>query len=191
MKFMARNSLFGILLRSRWWISLLVAAALVLVGVAVTPPAYALFPLCGAVPFLVIAAIAAWKQRNQPSPTRVAETAQRLGALPWPDFAGRLQAALKADGCQVKALKGDAADFEVARPGAGRAMMSARRWKAAHTGVEPLQRLQAARAAAGAAEAIYVTLGALSPAARAYADANKIGIMDAETLAQLFRRQPL
>lgn len=191
MKLMARNSLFGILLRSRWWASLLVAAALVFIGIAVTPPAYALFPLFGAVPFLVIAAIAAWKQRNRPSAARVELTTQTLAALSWSEFATRLQTALKADGCQVHPITGGAADFDLARPGAGRAVLSARRWKAAHTGVEPLQRLQSARTAAGATEAVYVTLGELSPAARAYAEANKIAVMDAESLAQLFRRQPL
>lgn len=187
---MARNSLFGILLRSPWWISLLVAAALVLVGVAVTPPAYALFPLFGAVPFLIIACVAAWKQRHQPSAARIDATAQRLAALSWPDFANRLEAALKADGCQVKRINGDAADFEVARPGAARAVISARRWKAALTGVEPLQKLQAARTAAGVAQAMYVTLGALSPPARDYANVHQIRVLDAESLTRLFRGQP-
>lgn len=189
MKFMAKNSLFAILLRSAWWISMLVAAALIFVGIAVVAPAYALFPICGAVPFIIISGISAWRQRNKPSAARVEQTTQALLAMPWPAFADRLEAGLRHDGCQVTRVKGDAADFEVARPGAGRALLSARRWKAAHTGVDPLQRLQTARSAAGAGEGIYVTLGALSSAARDYAAKHDIRIMDGESLTQLFRHE--
>jgi len=191
MKFMSQNSLFAILLRSAWWISMLVAAALIFVGIAVVPPAYALFPICGAVPFIIISGIAAWKQRNKPSQTRVDQTTQALMAMPWATFADQLEIALRNDGCQVKRLKTDAADFEVARPGAGRALVSARRWKAARTGIEALERLQAARSAAGAGEGIYVTLGEISAPAQAYAAKNDIRVLDAEALTQLFRRQPL
>ena len=191
MKFMSQNSLFAILLRSAWWISMLVAAALIFVGIAVVPPAYALFPICGAVPFIIISGIAAWKQRNKPSQTHVDQTTQALMAMPWATFADQLEIALRNDGCQVKRLKTDAADFEVARPGAGRALVSARRWKAARTGIEALERLQAARSAAGAGEGIYVTLGEISAPAQAYAAKNDIRVLDAEALTQLFRRQPL
>ncbi|CAM3763405.1 restriction endonuclease [Bordetella tumulicola] len=192
MKFMAKNSLFAILLRSSWWISMLVAAGLVLVAVAVVPPAYAPFPIFGAIPFIVISGVAAWKQRNKPSQARIEETSQALSVLSWSAFADQLEAALRKDGCEVKrlkGLKGDAADFEVTRAGSGRALMSARRWKAAHTGVEPLQRLQAARAEAGANEGIYVSLGAASGPALAYAAQNNIQIMDAQALAKLFRHR--
>lgn len=191
MKFMAKNSLFAILLRSGWWISMLVAGALIFVGIAIVPPAYALFPICGAIPFLIISGISAWKQRNKPSDARIEQTTQALMAMSWPAFASQLEIGLRNDGCQVTSVKGDAADFEVARPSAGRALMSARRWKAAHTGVEPLQRLQTARSAAGTGECIYVTLGVLSDAAREYAAKNDIRIMDAESLTQLMRRQQL
>ncbi|MCD0506298.1 restriction endonuclease, partial [Bordetella petrii] len=141
MKFMAKNSLFAILLRSPWWISLLVAAGLTLVGVAAVPPAYAPFLIFAAIPFWVIAGIAAWKQRGKPSEARVEQTATALAALPWPAFADVLEAGLRRDGCEVKRLNGGAADFEITRPAGGRALVTARRWKAASTGIEPLQRL--------------------------------------------------
>jgi len=189
MKFMSQNSLFAILLRSAWWISMLVAAALIFVGIAVVPPAYALFPICGAMPFLIISGIAAWKQRNKPSSARIEQTTQALMGMSWPAFADQLEIGFKTDGCQVKRLKTDAADFEVARPGAGRALVCARRWKAARTGIEALQRLQAARSAAGASEGIYVTLGEISAPAQAYAAKNDIRVLDAEGLTQLFRKQ--
>jgi len=191
MKFMAKNSLFAILLRSAWWISMLVAAALIFVGIAVVPPSYALFPICGAIPFIIISGVSAWKQRNKPSDARVEQTVSAVMAMSWPAFAAHLETGLRNDGCQVKRLKSDAADLEAARPGAGKALVSARRWKAAHTGIEQLQRLQAARNEAGSAEAIYVTLGVLSGPAIEYAAKHDIRIMDAESLTRLFRKQSL
>ncbi|MBV7485890.1 restriction endonuclease [Bordetella sp. BOR01] len=188
MKFMAKNSLFAILLRSPWWISMLVAAALIVIGLAALPPAYAPFPIFAAIPFLAIAGIAAWKQRGKPSSARVEQTATDLAALPWAAFADVLEAALRRDGCEVKRLNGAAADFEVTRTGGGRALLTARRWKAAHTGVEPLQRLEAARASAGASEGIYVALGAPSAPALDYATRHNIRFMDAEALARLLPR---
>ena len=185
MKLMAKNSLFAILLRSPWWISLLVAAVLIIIGLAALPPAYAPFPVFAAIPFLAIAGIAAWKQRGKPSPARVEQTASALAALSWPAFADALEAALRRDGCEVRRLDGAAADFEVTRAGGGRALLAARRWKAAHTGVEPLQRLEAARASAGAGTSIYVALGAPSAPARDYAARHNISFMDAEALARL------
>lgn len=191
MKFMAKNSIFAILLRSAWWISMLVAAALIFIGVAVVPPSYAVFPICGAIPFIIISGIAAWKQRNKPSDTQIETTVQAVMAMSWSAFADQLEAGLRHDGCQVTRIKNDAADFEVARPGAGKALVCARRWKAAHTGIEPLQRLQAARTAASTGEAIYVTLGILSGPAQDFAVKHDIRIMNAESLTKLFRYQRL
>lgn len=189
MKFMAKNSLFAILLRSAWWISMLIAAALIFIGLVLSPPAYAIFPIFGAVPFVIISGVAAWKQRNKPSAARIEETSQRLAAMSWPVFADYLAAGLRQDGCQVKRIKSEAADFEIARPGTGGALLAARRWKAAHTGIEPLQRLQEARSASGLREGIYVTLGALTSDAQAYAAKHDIRVMDRESLTQLFRHK--
>src|SRR5690606_40388357 len=88
------------------------------------------FPAFGAIPFLVIAGIAAWKQRGKPSAARVEQTAATLAALPWPAFADVLEAALRRDGCEVTRLDGKAADFALTRAGGARALLAARRWKA-------------------------------------------------------------
>ena len=54
---MAPNSLFAILLRSSWWISVLVAAAIVVLSGIALPPKYFIFGAVGALPFLVIGGI--------------------------------------------------------------------------------------------------------------------------------------
>ena len=61
---MNENSLFAILLRARWWVSLAVAAGVFFLARLFVPPFYAAFvPL----PFLVIAGVALWRQLQQPS----------------------------------------------------------------------------------------------------------------------------
>ena len=58
----APNSLFAVLLRSPWWASLGIAVALALLMRLLLPKEYAVAGMLGAFPFVVIAAIAAWKQ---------------------------------------------------------------------------------------------------------------------------------
>ena len=61
MKFkMAKNSLFAILLRSPWWISLLISVLISLGAFALLPREYAVVVMLGTFPFVVVAAIAAW-----------------------------------------------------------------------------------------------------------------------------------
>ena len=64
-------------------------------------------------PFGVIGAIAAWRQFQQPSPTRVKETLHAVGAMPWTTFADALEKAFRNDGHVVTRLPGPAADFQV------------------------------------------------------------------------------
>jgi len=80
MKFpMAKNSLFAILLRSPWWISILVAAGIVMAARFVVSEVYAVF---AALPFIVIGGVAGWRQLRAPSAARVAETLEAVRAMP-------------------------------------------------------------------------------------------------------------
>ncbi|NRF67283.1 restriction endonuclease [Aquincola sp. S2] len=184
---MAHNSLFAILLRSRWWVSFLIAAATALLARLLLPKDYQWLAVFSALPFIVIGAIAAWKQLQQPSPARVQETLQAMGAMPWAKFADTLEQAFRADGQEVTRLPGPKADFQLTRAGS-LTLVSGRRWKAARTGVEPLRELQAAMAASGAASGLYVALGEPSDAAIAFARENGIQILRGNDLARLMRR---
>ena len=55
------NSLFAILLRSPWWISVAIGAALGAVAIALLPEAYRIGGALAGFPFLVIGWIAAWR----------------------------------------------------------------------------------------------------------------------------------
>ncbi len=182
---MSQKSLFAVLLRSPWWISLLIAATLALLAWVLLPQAYKAVGVVSNLPFVVIAAMAAWKQRGQPSPAQVSRTLQAVAAMPWPQFAHLLEQAFQRDGHVLQRRSG-VADFELERSGR-RMLVSARRWKTARTGLEPLRLLQAEREKSDAPDALYVSLGALSEGAAAYAKQQGITIWQAAELARALR----
>jgi restriction system protein len=187
---MAPNSLFATLLRSPWWISLLIAVVMSLLAAALLPDAYRLVGALSSFPFVVIAAIAAWRQWRLPGAARVAQTAQAVSAMAWPDFAKRLEQAFVNDGYVVRPGRQAAVDFELERQGRI-TLVSARRWKSARTGLEALRALHAAREASDAADALYIGLGELTDNARPFAAEHRVVIWQAAELAQALRGQKL
>lgn len=185
---MAPNSLFAILLRSRWWVSFLIAAGVSLVARLLLSKDYeALAFFCG-MPFIVIGAIAAWQQARRPSPARMQATLQAVGAMPWPNFADALEQAFRDEGHEVVRLPGPAADFQVTSRTGRVTLVSGRRWKAARIGAEPLRALQAAMEASEAGSAMFIALGEPSEAATDFARSNGITLLRGEALAMLLRR---
>jgi restriction system protein len=183
---MAKNSIFAVLLRSPWWMSAGVAVLLSAGGFAALPLEYAAMGVFAAVPFAVIAIMAAYKQLRAPSETRVQAVAEATAAMSWADFANTVEAGFKRDGCEVQRLQTPGADFALSKDGHV-AIVSAKRWKAARVGVEPLRELQAAREKRGAREAIYIALGDVSDNAWKYAKAQGVSLMTAPELAKLLR----
>lgn len=187
---MAPNSLFAILLRSPWWVSVAIALVLGLTGAALLPEAYRVMGALSGLPFAVIGALAARRQWQLPSAARVAQTQQALATMAWPAFAALLEQAFRRDGYTVQRGRGDAVDFELERQGR-RMLVSARRWKTARTGQEALRALQAARDAAETPDALYIGLGELSDNARPFAAQHRIAIWQAAELALALRGLPL
>jgi len=191
MKFkMSPNSLFAILLRSPWWISVGIAVATGLVGAALLPERFRVVGALSGMPFGVIGAIAAYRQWHLPSAARVARTQQALQTMAWPAFAALLEQAFRRDGYAVQRGQSAAVDFELARQGR-RMLVSARRWKSARTGQEALRALQTARDEVDAPDALYIGLGELSDTARPFAARHRIAIWHAPELAQALRGLPL
>jgi restriction system protein len=187
---MADNSLFAILLRSPWWASALIALAVGLVAAALLPADLRVAGALSGFPFVVIAALAAWRQRQLPSAARVEAVRAAVGAMAWPAFAALLETAFARDGYRVQRAKGDAgADFVLERQGR-RMHVSARRWKSAQTGLETLRALQAAREAAEedlVNDALVIALGPLSDSARAFAAEKRIAVWQAAEVAQALK----
>ena len=186
MKFkMAPNSLFAVLLRSPWWISIGIAALFAALSYALLPEQYRLVGAMGGGPFLVIGLIALWQQSRLPSARRSGEILGAARKMGWPQFAALLEEGFAKQGYQVERVTG-AADFSLRRQGRT-TVVSARRWKAARPGEEALQTLLDAARKAGASECLYVTLGELSANAQSFAKRNQVQLMEGPALAYLLR----
>lgn len=183
---MAKNSMFAILLRKPWWMSIGIAALLGLVAAALLPRDFRIVGALSGFPFIVIGIMAAYRQRLLPSAARIAQTQEAVIVMTWPTFSKLLEQAFARDGYTVQTFKGEAADFELERN--GRVMLvAARRWKSARIGIEVLRQLQAARDAAEAPDALCIFLGDISDQARAYAVEQRIAVWQGAELAQALR----
>ncbi|HZW20995.1 restriction endonuclease [Noviherbaspirillum sp.] len=182
---MSENSLFAILLRKPWWISILIAAVVSLAASMLFPRQYAAYGASAGFPFFVIGIIAAVRQWRAPGAALVAHTRDTVAAMSWRDFADAIEAGYRRDGYEVKRRAGGA-DFELVRDGR-KTVVSCKRWKAASTGIEALRELDAAAQDCGAHERIYMTLGQLSDNARSFAAEHRITVMREDGLAVLLR----
>lgn len=183
---MSQNSLFAILLRSPWWVSIVTAAVVALLARLILPDYLAVYSVISGLPFLIIGAIAAYKQMRVPSAARVASTIEAVSAMNWRDFAAALEAGLRNDGYAVTRLDGGAADFSIYKDGRT-ALVCAKRWKAARHGIEPLRDLVAAREKQDAHEAVYVAAGELTDNARSYGTEHGVRLIGGAELARLLR----
>ncbi len=183
---MAKNSLFAILLRSPWWVSLAIAGALALLSAALLPADYRAAGALSTLPFIVVSALAVRRQWHLPSAARVSETGTAVAAMTWPVFSGLLEQAFARDGYTVQRGTAASFDFELERQGR-KMLVSARRWKTARTGLDALRSLQAARDAAEAPDALYIGLGEFTDQARAFAAEHRIAVWQVAELAQSLR----
>ena len=185
MKFkMAPNSLFAILLRSPWWISFLVAGAIISASIAWLPARFAIYGAIGGLPIAGVGLIAAWRQLRAPSAVQVSANVDAALAMPWRDFSKALENAWQQAGYQVERVEG-AADLRLSEK-SQITLVSARRWKAASHGVEPLRQLHAAMQAQGADAGIYIAAqGTITEQAQTFARDHNLTLLPASALAQL------
>jgi restriction system protein len=181
---MSDKSLFALLLRSPWWVSIAVFAGLALLARALLPDAYVWAGLFGGLPFLVIGVIAARRQWLAPKPAQVAQQLERVSTMVWRDFAQTLTEAYSRQGYVVTPYEGAGADLQLVKAGQT-TLISCKRWKAAKLGVEVVRELVAARQRQDASLCACITLGQLSDTARAYAKAEGVQVIEAEELAAL------
>ena len=189
MKFkMSENSLFAVLLRSPWWISFVVVGLITLAAGTFLPKEYFVVGALAGFPIFVVGCMAAWKQLRAPNPAKVAEMLDAVASMPWRSFADTLATAWERAGYTVERLNAggnNAADMRLTL-GGKTTLVSAKRWKAATHGVEPLRELQAAMAAADASAGVYVAaLGQVSDNARVYARDHGIVVLQGDAVAQL------
>ena len=179
-----RNSLFAILLRSPWWLSLLLAFGM-FAGVRMffAPGIAAFFAL----PFLAIGLYAAVQQLRQPSEGRVAETLARAKELPWDGFRAALEGAYQREGYTVTRVEG-VADLRLAQGGVV-TLVACKRWKAMRTGIESLREFDGASRERGAHARVYVAVGEITDSARAFAEERRIRLLQEQELAKMLAKQ--
>lgn len=172
------NSLFAILLRSPWWVSLGLASGVFFLARLFVPAFYAAFvPL----PFVAIAGVVVWRRLRQPSPRKVAKRLEALRALPREEFAAALEEGFRRQGYGVSRA---GADLQLTRSGRV-SLVDCKRWKAVRTGVEPLREFHAAGEKSEAHELIYVAAGEVTDNARAFARQKSIRLIGDAELARL------
>lgn len=187
MKFkMNERSLFAVLLRSPWWISLSIVLVISLIARALLPMDYAVVVMLGTAPFMVITVMAAWRQWRAPRAAELDAALQRAAAMNWRDFGAWVQECYARQGYTVTRLEGEAADFRLERQGQA-SLLSCRRWKAASHGVEALRALQSACEQEGA-RGVYLSLAPVSEAAERYAQAAGLQLVHGQALALLLTK---
>ncbi|HEU4352506.1 MAG TPA: restriction endonuclease [Burkholderiales bacterium] len=177
---MHENSVFAVLLRSPWWVSLAIALAIAAALRIFLPLEFAIF---GGLPFVVIACVSGWRQLKRPGAKRIAATLERARGLSGDAFRAALEEGYRRQGYSAKRGAG-AADLLITQRGIV-TLVGCRRWKAARTGIEPLREFDAATSAQGAHKRLYVAVGEVSDAARAFAAKKGIKLVDGEELATL------
>ena len=169
MKFkMAENSLFAILMRNPWWISMLIVIAFCLLCLAILPKDLRIFGMMGTFPFFITGIVAFKRQWGKPKPAAVEAELTRLSALNWRDFSAELEAKLVKQGFEVTRLNSGAADFKLEKAG-HTTLVSAKRYKAATPGLEALQALVTQQEAQGADKVMYVCLNPVTAQAAKFA----------------------
>lgn len=184
---MNQNSIFAILLRSPWWVSAGIAAALFTGARLALPTDYSLYAFFVALPFFVIAVHTGWLQLRAPSEARIAQAMEALRAMSWNDFSAAVEEAFRRDGYTVAPIGVAGADFELAK--AGRmTLVACKRWKVARTGIEPLRELDSARHARAAHECVYIATGEVTDTASGFAAEKNIKLVSGAELGRFLRR---
>ena len=185
MKFkMSEKSLFAVLLRSPWWWSFLIAAVLVLLARVFLPEAFRAVGMLSALPIAVLSIIAAWRQRDKPSPERVSWALTHLASMSWKQFLPIMEQAFVQQGFIVTPLNSNSADLQLEKSGRV-TLVSCKRWKAATLGVEVLRDLKAMQVSEEASYAACISLSLPTGVALKFAKENAIQLICQDELVSL------
>ena len=181
---MSDKSLFAILLRSPWWYSFLIAAVLLLLARVFLPEAFRAVGMLSSIPFAILGVIAAWRQRDKPSPERVSMALDQLAQMSWKQFLPIMEQAFVQQGFTVTQLNSNAADLQLEKLGRV-TLVSCKRWKAATLGVEVLRDLKAMQISQEASYAACISLSLPTGVALKFAKENAIQLICQDELASL------
>ena len=183
MKFkMSEKSLFAILLRSPWWYSFLIASILMLLARVFLPEGYRAVGMLSAFPFAIIGIMAAWRQRDKPSPERILQALSSLEKMSWKEFLPLMEQAFAQQGFIVTRLNSNSADLQLEKLGKT-TLVSCKRWKAATLGVDVLRDLKALQVSQDATYAACISLSLPTGVALKFAKDNAVQLICQDDLA--------
>jgi restriction system protein len=181
---MSEKSLFAILLRSPWWWSFLIAAVMLLLARVFLPEAFRAVGMLSALPFGVLGVVAAWRQRDKPSPERVSQALTELANMSWKEFLPIMEQAFVQQGFSVLQLNSSSADLQLEKAGMI-TLVSCKRWKAATLGVEVLRDLKELQVSQDASYAACISLSLPTGVALKFAKTNGVQLICQDELASL------
>ena len=177
---MAKDTLFHLLSRQPWWITVLVALAVFWIAYAIFPPIAPFAP----VPFVLLAIYIAFVQWRRGAPQDVAQRLSELRAMPWDTFSAALTRAYAKQGYTVLPPEGRGYDFKLVKDGRI-TLLQCRRWKVNQVGAGPVRELARAVDQSEASRGICIAAGEFSAPARSFAAGEPITLVAGNDLVEL------
>ena len=177
---MAQDTLFRILLRQPWWITLLVALVLFWITYSLFPPVAPFI----VVPFVVLAGYIAVVQWRKVSPSDVLPRLEALRAMSWEEFSALVVRSYEKRGYTVRPAEGRGYDFKLVKD-AQTTLLQCRRWKVNQVGAVPVRELADAVARAEAYRGICLAAGEFSQPASKLTASEPVTLVGGAELVEL------
>jgi restriction system protein len=180
---MAQETLFQILLRQPWWVTLLVACGMFGVAYWVFPPVAPFFAL----PFVVLSGYIAYTQWGTGAPSDAGERLTAIRAMSWETFSGTVIDAYRRQGYEVTPSDGSGFDFKLSKDGR-LTLLQCRRWKVNQVGAAPVRELADAVDRSEAYQGVCLAAGEFSEPARKVAAGEPVNLIGGPDLVELLAR---
>jgi restriction system protein len=178
-----QTTLFQLLARQPWWISVLVAFGLFWIVYAIFPPVAPFFAL----PFALLAIYIGIKQWRSGVPSDPTEQLAAMRQMSWETFSAAVCEAYRRQGYVVTPSRENGYDFSLARDGRVW-LLQCRRWKVNQVGAEPVRELARAVDRSQAYRGICLATGEFSLPARKLAAAEPVALVSGAELVALVKR---
>jgi restriction system protein len=177
-----QTTLFQVLARQPWWITLLVAFGMFWLAYAVYPPVAPFFAL----PFVLLAIYIGVKQWRSGVPSDPSEQLDALRTMSWESFSSAVCEAYRRQGYVVTPSREQGYDFSLAKDGRV-TLLHCRRWKVNQVGSEPVRELARAVDRAQAYRGVCLATGDFSTPARKIAASEPLALIGGADLVMLIR----
>ena len=177
---MARETLFNILLRQPWWVTLLVAFAMFAVAHAVFPPVAPFMAL----PFAILGVYIGFRQWRGNAGADAGERLEAIRAMTWEEFSGRVTEAYKRRGYTIDPSNNPAYDFRMTSDGRT-TLLQCRRWKVNQVGIGPVRDLANAVSREEASRGICIAAGDFSEPATRLSRTEPVALITGAELVEL------